>query len=60
MRICHLVNFAIPLKGKIKERENKRKQKDIQILGPCQRTEKAMEHECQGNTNYCWCTQNHP
>ena len=29
---------------------NKRKQKDNQILRPCQRTEKAVEHEIQYNT----------
>ena len=32
--------------------KNKRKWKDRQILGPCQRTEIAVEPEGDGNTSY--------
>ena len=37
------------------QRENKRKQKNKQMLGPCQRTKKAEEHEGDGDgdTNCC-------
>ena len=31
--------------------ENKRKRKDRQILGSCQRAEKVVEHEDGGDTN---------
>ena len=36
----------------------KKMQKDWQILGPCQRIEKSMEPESQGNSNWFWCDQN--
>ena len=47
-RICCIVDFTVPVDqcGKIKESEKNR-----QILRPCQRTEKSVEHECQDNTN---------
>ena len=32
--------------------ENQRKQKERQVLGPCQRTEKAVEHVSNGDTNW--------
>ena len=32
--------------------ENQRKLKDRQVLGPCQRTKKAVEHESDGDTNF--------
>ena len=38
--------------------ENKRKQKDRKIHGSCQRAEKAMEHEGDGDTNYILSTCN--
>ena len=34
--------------------ENKRKRKDRQVLGPCQRTEKVVELEGKGDTNCSW------
>ena len=34
--------------------ENKRKQKDRQILEPCQRIKKAVKHK--GDHNKSWCT----
>ena len=37
---------------------NKRKGKDRQILGPCLRTEKAVES--QDNTNCSWCARKSP
>ena len=33
-------------------------QKDKQIYGPCQRTEKTVEHEGENDTNCSWCAQN--
>ena len=36
--------------------ENKRKQKDRQILGPCQRTKKTVK--CDSDTSCSWCTWN--
>ena len=39
---------------------NKGKQKDRQIHGPCQRSEKAVEHEGKSNTNCSWHTWNGP
>ena len=35
-----------------------KKQKDRQILEPCQKTEKTVEHEGQGNTNCNGCAWN--
>ena len=35
--------------------ENQRKRKETQIFKPCQRTEKTMEHESEGNANCNWC-----
>ena len=35
---------------------NKRKQKDGQILGPCQRTKKAVKYVGDGNSSCSWCT----
>ena len=40
------------------QRENKRKQKDRQILGSCQRGEKAEKHEGDSDTNSSWYTWN--
>ena len=40
--------FALPADHKAKD---KRKRKDKQILGPCQRDEKTVEHEGDGDTN---------
>ena len=40
--------------------ENQRKRNERQILGPCRRTKKAMEHEDDGRTNCNWCTWNNP
>ena len=36
--------------------ENKRKQKDKRILGPCQGTKKAMKYKGDGDINCSWCT----
>ena len=43
--------------------KNERKRKDRQILGPCQRTKKIVEHDYDdddddGDTNCNWCTWN--
>ena len=42
------------------QNENQRKQKERQVLGPCHRTKKAMEHKgnCFKCTNYNWYTWN--
>ena len=42
------------------QNEIKEKWKDRQILGPCLRTEKVMEHEGHGNINCSWGIQNGP
>ena len=34
--------------------ENQRKQKEIQVFRPCLRTEKAMKHEGDGDTDCNW------
>ena len=36
--------------------ENQNKQKETQVLGPCQGTIKAMKHD--GDINCNWCTRN--
>ena len=36
--------------------EHQRKQKARQVLLPCQRTKKAVEHENESNTSHNWCT----
>ena len=38
--------------------KNQRKRKERQVLGPCQKIEKTMEHEGGGDTNCTWCTRN--
>ena len=45
------VEFSVPVdhREKIKERKNK------PIFRSCQRAEKAVERECQGNTTSCCC-----
>ena len=58
-RICRLVNFAIPADHwvkmkKSKKKKKKKRKKRRQILGSCQRTEKAVEHKSQDNTNCSW------
>ena len=45
------------------ERENerkwrKKKKKKEEMFGSCKRSEKAVKHEYDGDTNYCWCTRN--
>ena len=45
-KTCHLMDFAIPIFQRVKIKE-----KDRQILGPCQRTEKVVEHLGVGDTN---------
>ena len=52
-----LIDFAVSADHKMK---NKIKRKDRQILGPCQRTKKAVEPKSLGNTNRSWCTWNSP
>ena len=37
-----------------------KKTKDRQTLGSCQRVEKAVDHECDGDTNCTWYTWNGP
>ena len=38
--------------------ENQRKRKERQVLRPCQRTKKVIEHESDGDTNCNWYTRN--
>ena len=38
--------------------EVERKQKDRQIPGPCQRTEKTLKYDGKSNTNCSWCPWN--
>ena len=38
--------------------ENKRKQKQREVLQPCKRTEKAIKHESDSDINYNWCFRN--
>ena len=40
-----LPNFAVPADHRLKIKEDK------QVLRPCQRTKKAIEHEDDGDTN---------
>ena len=42
------------------QRENERNWKDIQIFGPCQRADKAVEHDGDSDTTCSWCTWNSP
>ena len=56
-RTCHLVGFAVLSNKRVK---NERKRKDTQIPGPCQRTEKAVEHSHDSVTNRTWHTWNIP
>ena len=42
------------------ENKNKTKPKDRQILISCQRAEKTLEHEDNGNTICCQCSWNSP
>ena len=40
--------------------ENQRKRKEKQVLRPCQRTKKVMEHKNDSDTIYNWYTQDGP
>ena len=40
--------------------ENQRERKEIQVLGLCQGTKKAVEHEGDGDTKCNWCSWNGP
>ena len=43
------------------ERKNKKKiKRETQVLGPCLRMKKAVEHEGDYDTNYDWQTWNGP
>ena len=53
---CHLVDYAMS----VDHSESKENQKDVQISGPCQRAEKAVEYESDSNTNYSWSPWNSP
>ena len=53
---CPIVDFAIPVDYRVKIKENK----EIQVLRPCQRTKKVMEHESDSGTNSNWCARNDP
>ena len=52
---CHLVHFCRSSKPLT---ENKRKRNNEQILVSGHRAEKAMEHECDVDTNCNWCHWN--
>ena len=43
--------------GPLSEKQ-KKKQKEKQVLGPSQRSKKAVEHDGNGDTNYKWRTWN--
>ena len=49
-KTCYIVDFAIL----VDQNENLRKQKEIQLLGLCQRT-KMVWNISNGDTNYNWC-----
>ena len=51
------MDFAIPAEHRVK---NKRKQKDWQILGSCQRAEQPVEHEGDRDINCSWYAGNSP
>ena len=51
------MDFVILVDHWLKIKENK---KMTQVLRPCQRTEKAVEHEGDGDTNGDWSTWNGP
>ena len=57
-RTYSIMDFAIPADHPVKIKKKKRKKR--QLLRPCQRTEKAVEHETDGDTNCNWCTWNGP
>ena len=38
--------------------QNKRKEKDRQVFGSCQRAEKVVEHEGDSDANCSWCSWN--
>ena len=48
-RIFHQVDFAMQEEYKVQDR---------QILGPCLRAEKPVEHESDGDTNFSLCPWN--
>ena len=56
-RTCQLVDFAILADHREKIKE---KQEDRQILGSCQRAEKAVEHKNDDDSNWSWCPWNGP
>ena len=49
--------FCSPIRS---QGEVVRKQKDRQIPGPCQKTEKTLDYEGESDTNCCWCPWNSP
>ena len=55
-KTCQLADFAIPIGYRIKIK----KWNDRQILGSCQRAEKAVEHKGESNTNCGWCPWKNP
>ena len=42
----------------VQQSQNKRKRKDWQMLGSCQRAEKIVAHECNGEINCIYGTRN--
>ena len=42
------------------ESDNERKQKDGNIIGSCQRAEKAVEHKSDGDNSWSWCARKFP
>ena len=55
-KTCHLVDFAVSADHNMKIK----KRKDEQILGSCQRAEKAVDHKGKSDTNSCWYAWNGP
>ena len=57
--IYNLLNSRLYQPGE-PQNETHRKRKERQVLRPCQRTKKVMEHESDGDINYNWCARNGP
>ena len=55
-RTCCIVDFA----ALADHREIIKEQKERQVIGPCQRSKKAEEHEGSGDIHYNWNTWNGP
>ena len=48
---CRIVYVAVLVEQKVK---NQKKRDKREVVGPCQRTKKAVEYEGDGDTSYRW------